>query len=273
MKRITLILLICSCSSFFAFAQVKQESPIQIGTSVIYHSEILDEDRTVLIHNPNEYVDSTESQNYPVIYVLDGHDHFRYLVGLLHRMGNDFLPKMIVVGVTQNDRNKDLRPEGYSNFHSYLTSEIIPFIDSSFQTNGNNMLIGHSLGGLFALTTFIEKNSSFDKYIAIDPYIVEQELPERYRLAHEKGIINNGALYLSIARTFPDSIDLSQLKNDTSKTTSMARETFRFVDEIQKDSLNFEYMYFDNEYHMSVPNISMYQGLRFLYQGYIPEED
>ena len=132
-------------------------TPINIGESIVFHSNKLNEDRTVLIHDPNAYLESDKQSEFGVIYVLDGPSHFRYLVGLLHRMGGEFLPKMIIVADAQNDRAKDLGADGFDDFNYYLEKELMPYINSNYKTTSDNVLIGHSLGGLFTMNTFLKK--------------------------------------------------------------------------------------------------------------------
>ena len=140
-KMKTILLIISMTIVGAAFGQDSKTTPINIGESILFHSTILNEDRTVLIHDPNQYLDTAKQSKHGVIYVLDGHDHFRYLVGLLHRMGGDFLPKMIIVGVTQNNRPKDLGPDGFDDFNHYLEQELIPYINSNYKTSSENILL------------------------------------------------------------------------------------------------------------------------------------
>jgi tetratricopeptide (TPR) repeat protein len=54
--------------------------PLVIGEKITFHSKILDEDRQLWVYLPDGYEKS--STNYPVLYLLDGDQHFFYVAGL-----------------------------------------------------------------------------------------------------------------------------------------------------------------------------------------------
>ncbi len=62
------------------FAQ-NNDSTIVIGHRHQVHSEVLGEDRPVLVHMPRGYDQSTT--RYPVLYVLDGDAHFHHTTGTM----------------------------------------------------------------------------------------------------------------------------------------------------------------------------------------------
>ena len=157
MKRLITFLII----PFFTIpllAQVKEVTPLIFGKKYTIYSKVLKENRTILVYDPNENLKRKKKIDRPVIYVLDGNDHYLNIINLLLGLGGDSLPKLIVVGITQNDRNKDLSSEGFSRFSSYIESEIMSYIDSHYKTSNDKILIGHSLGGLFTISTFLQKN-------------------------------------------------------------------------------------------------------------------
>lgn len=62
----------------FSIASTAQE-PINIGTSYTILSSVLNENRTIQIHLPKSYNDSSLTpQHYPVIYLLDSESNFNY---------------------------------------------------------------------------------------------------------------------------------------------------------------------------------------------------
>ena len=85
---------------------------IAIGYTDSLHSEILDETRNIWVHLPDEAVGGIYGKStYPVLYLLDGPDHFHAVTGLLHNLGqNAIVPKMVVVAVPNTDRTRDLTP-------------------------------------------------------------------------------------------------------------------------------------------------------------------
>jgi len=61
--------------------QAQQKAPPSImqclGNYEIFHSEILNEERTILIHVPDDYEHSTKK--YPVLYILDAENTKRFI--------------------------------------------------------------------------------------------------------------------------------------------------------------------------------------------------
>jgi pimeloyl-ACP methyl ester carboxylesterase len=76
------------------------------------------------------------------------------------------VPPQIVVGVDQRDRGADLGRD-QERFTRFLAEELVPFIDHEFRTSGFRTLIGHSLGGRFAVMTMCRTPGVFPAVIAI----------------------------------------------------------------------------------------------------------
>jgi enterochelin esterase-like enzyme len=134
-------------------------------------SQILGEERMIHVSLPPNY--SVARQGYPVVYLLDG--HVRQFFGVTvaaagyDLAGNDagyVMPPQIVVGVDQRDRGADLG-RNQELFTKFLVEELVPFIDREYRTTRHRTLIGHSLGGRFALMTFCRAPGVFPAVIAI----------------------------------------------------------------------------------------------------------
>src|SRR4051812_29636798 len=84
---------------------------INVGESFSIHSNILNEDRTIMVYLPEGYSESDES--YPVLYLTDAETHFIHTggnVSFLSSPGIDYIPKLIIVGITNTNRARDLTP-------------------------------------------------------------------------------------------------------------------------------------------------------------------
>lgn len=82
---------------------------MSIGKSEILFSEILDEDRQLEIHLPESY--NTSDKKYPVVELLDRNYNFIHTIGITKFLYLNWLvPEMIIVGVRNTHRNKDLTP-------------------------------------------------------------------------------------------------------------------------------------------------------------------
>ena len=169
---------------------LRSQEDICIGKKQSLYSTALQENRNYWIHLPENYRQDT-TQTYPVIYLLDGDSFFHSLVGIsktFSTVRGKFLPQSIIIGVLNVDRTRDLTPTasaagrdgkiapgaipqggGSETFSRFLTGELRAVIDSTYRTNGKNMLIGHSYAGLFTLNTFLRHTERFDTYLAVDP--------------------------------------------------------------------------------------------------------
>ena len=58
---------------------------------------------------------------------------------------------------------------GAEQFYRFLVEELRPAIEKEFPVGGQNMLVGHSFAGLFALHVLWNHPESFDTYMALDP--------------------------------------------------------------------------------------------------------
>lgn len=164
---------------FGAFAQT--DNKIVIGHIDTVQSKTLNESRQIWIYTPESNDSSLSAkQRYPVVYLLDGSEHFVSFVGILKHLSYLMIcPQMIVVGITNTDRNRDLTPTrdssyysksgGGEHFISFIEKELMPYVDSKYPTEPFKMLIGHSLGGLTVMNTLINHTDLFNAYIAIDP--------------------------------------------------------------------------------------------------------
>ncbi|HLO37520.1 MAG TPA: alpha/beta hydrolase-fold protein, partial [Lacibacter sp.] len=93
------------------------------------------------------------------------------------------LPKSIVVGIANVDRRRDFTfpttiekdkkdfptTGGSEKFIRFIEKELQPYINKSFKTTGNNMLIGQSLGGLLATEVLSKKPELFSQYVIVSP--------------------------------------------------------------------------------------------------------
>jgi len=147
-------------------------APLAAQTRTIrINSKVLGEERVVHVRLPPNY--ALAKQRYQVTYLLDGHvrEFFDLTVAAseydLTGDTHDFAtPPQIVVGIDQRDRGTDLG-SNQEAFTKFLITELVPFIDREYRTSGFRTLIGHSLGGRFALMTFCRAPGTFPAVIAI----------------------------------------------------------------------------------------------------------
>ena len=147
-------------------------APVVAQTRVVrVSSKILGEERVVHVSLPPNY--ALAKQRYQVIYLLDGHvrQFFDLTVAAaeydLTGDGHEYAtPPQIVIGVDQRDRGADLG-RNQELFTRFLVEELVPYVDREYRTTPYRTLIGHSLGGRFALMTFCRAPGVFPAVIAI----------------------------------------------------------------------------------------------------------
>ena len=290
MKK-TILLLIFSILTNLVFAQGKVEKgTIVIGKTDSIQSKILGEQRKIWVHVPNGV-----NEKYPVVYVLDGNGHFSSVVGMIQQLstinGNTMCPKMIIVGIPNTDRTRDLTPThidadppfmdstfsktsgGGENFIAFLEKELMPHVDTKYPTAPYKMLIGHSFGGLAVMQTFVHHNDLFNSYICIDPstwWDKEKLLKQTQKVLLEKKF-EGKSFYLGIANTLDEGMDLKKVQKDTSQETKHIRSILKLqaAFEVNKQNgLKYRGKYYPDDTHGSVTLIAEYDALRFFFDFY-----
>lgn len=292
MKQILFILLILSAD----LSNAQSGNKIVLGTIDSVYSGILGENRKVWIYVPNgEGSGIYSKQKYPVVYLLDGDAHFYSVVGMIHQLssvnGNTICPQMIVVGIPNTDRTRDLTPThvdvdppfmdssfskntgGGEKFISFMEKELMPHIDSVYSTQPYKMLIGHSFGGLTAINVLVHHPDLFNSYVAIDPsmWYGKRKLLNEAKQAFSKHDYSGKALFIGIANTMNPGMDTSKVKKDTSAFSAHIRsilELSKYAKLNKQNKLKFDYRYYKDDDHSSSVLISEYDALRHIFNFY-----
>lgn len=148
-------------------------------------STVLGEDRIILVRTPAGY--ETNKLSYPVLYMTDGDAHMGHTASTVEFLTqNGRISDLIVVGITNTDRTRDLTPVktslknaagelqfptsgGADNFLKFFETELIPEIEKEYRVQPYRILAGHSLGGLFAVHAMIAKPGLFNSFVAVSP--------------------------------------------------------------------------------------------------------
>lgn len=179
-KSISLVTLLL----FTVYATFAQSiKPLSIGETHALKSSILNEERILNIYLPEKF---DKEKSYPIIYLLDGsiHEDFLHIVGLVQYFNLQFtMPESIVVGIANVDRKrdftfpttieelkKDYPTTGHSGkFIQFIEQELKPYIKNHFKNDGNEYIIGQSLGGLLATEILLTKSQLFSHYLIVSP--------------------------------------------------------------------------------------------------------
>lgn len=272
----------------------KEPDSIEFGQIDSLYSNILEESREIWVYIPENYSAKNEKKKYPVLYLLDGDSHYYSVSGMVRQLsvvnGNTILPEMIVVAIPNSDRNRsrDLTPThvdidffsddsityesgGGDKFLNFLENELVPYIEKNFPVNSYRTYVGHSFGGLSVINALVKKPYLFNNYIAIDPSLWWDNMAfKNYADSILKTDNFEGkALYVAIANTMEKRMEIQNVQKDTTKNTAHIRSILQFVKSLENNSTNnldFKWKYYSGDNHGSVPLISVYDGLRFLFQ-------
>lgn len=249
-----------------------------IGFNKYINSKELHEIRNFHIRLPTGYKDNlSHHQHYPVLYLLDGESNFSAVCGLVERLSMSYLvPDMIVVGIDNTDRTRDLTPTTLSNssssqktggneqFFKFLTKELIPYIDSTYNTLPYRILIGHSLGGITAINALFTIPNVFNAYIVIDPSLWwdNKALMGTAKNYFLRSGLTNRSLFLGQANTLGGVDTLTNVHFEAIKEFALLLQTRNC------SGINWKYNYYEDDDHGSVALIAQYEGLRFIFKDY-----
>lgn len=245
---------------------------ITLGERQTFHSTILGADRTLFVATPAGYEKGKAA--YPVLYLLDGEDHFHHTTGItsfLARGGR--APEMIVVGVTNlgGIRERDLTPTepkdrpghgGGARFLAFLKDEVRPRIEGAYRTAPYQILVGHSLGGLFAIEALASAPEAFKAYIAISPSLWWDD---KHALGEaERSFISHPGLEAFLYFTV-GSEGGNMLEGVTSFAALLKAKAPRGL------TWNFKPM--EHESHATIPHRSTYDAIEALFAGWEPPKE
>ncbi|MEM6805412.1 MAG: alpha/beta hydrolase-fold protein [Bacteroidota bacterium] len=286
MKPLLYLLLFCYSSSLYG-------QDLQYGSTHRLESSILGETRTYWVHLPPSYDDASWGKEaYPVIYVLDGKSAFFPLCGVVEFMGgresvNFQIPEVILVGIDTENRARDLTPTatnkmpdgseakteaqklmfatsgGGENFLSFLTEELFPKIESQYRTLPYRVYIGHSLGGLTSAYTLLKHPGIFDAYMAIDPSLWWDggKFPTEAKADLENFESDK------VQRFYMSVIDTTGFVGKSLHGKSIIKLGDQ-LDTHAPAQLHWKLDHYPDTDHSSIPLLSWYNGLKFIFEGY-----
>jgi predicted alpha/beta superfamily hydrolase len=159
------------------------------------------------IATPAEY--ATSGKSYPVVYMLDADYSFAMTRNIVqHFSERGKLPEMILVAIAypgaaddmeiyQSNRKRDYTPPsaslsvGYQRgatggapsggdgrngqgggaemFRSFISDQVVPYMESHFPVSKDRTFIGHSYGGLFGTYVMLTEPDLFNRYVIVSP--------------------------------------------------------------------------------------------------------
>ena len=172
-----------------------------------FHSEIMQQDFNIYVQLPLDYNPQRE-EKYRVMYATDGNRVFPTVANISTILGfpDTGFPQVVVVGIAYRidsmadwaawrtrdltpsrhegteqywadrlfkatgDDSHEIRTGGAALFLTFITDELIPFIESEYRVSADDRALGgYSYGGLFTLYALFEKPGWFRRYFAGSP--------------------------------------------------------------------------------------------------------
>ncbi len=259
-----------------AIAQIS-EIDYTIGKQLFIKSEILNEDRKVLISLPKNY--DRNIHDYPVIYVMDAEFLFDVTQSIVKiRAERNYMPRSIIVGITNNTskrndmalvlKNKEGRAffGGYGGkskeYVAFLKDEVIPFIEKNYRANSHRTIIGMSPTFGPVLEAFWNDPKLFKGYIVLASELTQftdngKTIEDQIFTSIQSGKHQGNSLYIGKASR--------DLLNRPIGETQAYSNLNKALEKLNPQNFNYKIEILDEEDHygMSVPGIQ--HGLETIY--------
>ena len=244
---------------------VEDQGSDLIITREIVRSDILREERPILVRLPRGY-EQSDSQ-YPVLFILDAeHDeHFKRSVDITKSLADSGeIPRMIIVGVENTNRLRDMnvpafeyRGEsivgGADNFLKFIEEELVTFIDDNYRTAHSRILFGASASATFSIFTMVSYPAVFDAYIASSPsFFVNYE------------IINSNTRKFFASQKHHNQLFFMNLgTEDITKRVTQTKAYAALIKQLAPIEFKWELRVMDGDGH--VPETSLKDGLEMIF--------
>jgi len=266
-------LLLCSLSAL-------GQAPQGAVTKMTLKSNVLGEERTILVRTPAGY--ETNKRRYPVLYMTDGDAHIGHTASTIEFLArNGRISELIVVGITNTDRTRDLTPThvttsaaslgsapqfptsgGADKFLKFIGTELIPDIEKRYRVQPYRILAGHSFGGLFVIHAMLSQPDLFNSYVAVSPSLQwDNQL-----------LVKRAADFFKARKEFNATLFVS-LGNEPGDIGEGFESFKKLLAGTQIKGFEWQAEQMKDEDHGSVVMRSHYMGLRKIYDGWQVERD
>jgi len=254
---IYVMLFILCLSSSLSKGNRPRETPVKI------YSQILNEERTISVVLPDGY-DAAQTE-YSVLYVLDadGQKSFPECVSTVVDMQKQgLIPQMIVIGIWNTIRNRDMIPVAVSHrpgsggsmeFLSFISDELMPYIERNYRTADFSMLYGMSNSALFTVYALLEMPVTFNVFIASSPMIghCPDFIQKKADVFISKDQLNDRVLYMIYGT------------EDSQRVTDYVPDFQKYLETKAPQGFDSKLEVLEGEGH--VPDSSLQRGLQYIF--------
>jgi len=140
-----------------AISPIDLSTPLNgsITTDTVVASAATGASYPISVYVPADYATTTDYLR--VIYILDGGADNGDRLPNLAKITEQHGLRAVLIGIGGYARREiDCELAGARDFYAFITTELIPFIESKYRIDPNaRTLAGHSLGGLFAVVALV----------------------------------------------------------------------------------------------------------------------
>jgi len=263
----TVLAVWASVSSLGVWGAESQAHPVVIGTKFQIESQVLAETRTYWIHTPFKYKSGKDA--YPVLILQDPESEFTLATAAVDMLSeNGRIPPMIVVGIKNTNRTRDMTPSrpakafggsagGADKFLAFIADELLPTVDRTYRTRPYRVLVGHSLGGLFAVYALMNRPDVFQGYIAISPSLWWDD----------QALVKASPPFFAAHKDLRADLYLS-MGSEGQEMLGGAWKLSAVLEESKIPDLRWQFKRSPDEDHGTIPYLSIYEGLQAIFRGY-----
>ena len=267
------ILIVCLLFTTISFSQDQSKSLLFRTETKFLHSSTNGRDYEIYISLPVDYFQS-DTTFYPVLYCTDGNYAFNLVSNIVNILTfpREEIPRVLVVSIGYKikdlmdfvaNRKIDLLPNndaevgGASKFLSFISDELIPYIESNYRVKQNDRtLMGYSMGGLFSLFAMFSKPEIFQGYYAGSPSI-------RY---DDKVIFKYEQEYAATHKDLPVILFMSFGSLENKLSISGMYEIAGYLESRKYPNLRLETRIFEGETHNSCVSGGVSRALKTIYK-------
>jgi predicted alpha/beta superfamily hydrolase len=231
----------------------------------------MQEPRRVIVWTPPQY--DNGRARVPVLYLTDADRQFAHTVTTVEFLArNGRAPAMMVVGIFNTDRTRDLTPYkdgtdendtrlptagGADRFLRFVETELVPWVEARYRTEPFRLFAGHSFGGLFAVHALASRPGLFNATIAVSPSLGWRQGEPSRRV--EQMLVGNRLLKASLYVTLGDEGAAMQSGFDRLKAV---------LEKHAGRDLRWHLVSMKDEDHGSIVLRSHYDGLEKIFDGW-----
>jgi predicted alpha/beta superfamily hydrolase len=246
---------------------------------LVVHSNVLNEDRVIWVRMPAAAQGKKES--YAVLYMTDAGTNVNEIGSTIDFLAdNNFMPPLIVVGIANTDRNRDLTQShagvkhsdgtvdpiptsgGADKFLDFIQTELVPEIEKRYATHPYRIFAGHSLGGLFGVYALVSRPGLFNACIATSPSLWWDD----FRVLHQ------AQEFLATQKEFKKVLFFA-LGNEGGQMTEGFERLQKIVGTNRPAGFVAKSARYNDEIHSSTELLGHYDGLRTIFADWRMPQD